>query len=283
VLEQPVSRRHFLAGTGALAVATLVDLDLLAGTADASSKALSALTVSIDPYASPRPQRIAMVLYQGAKSLSGPALQVALAPPGSNEATVYRTKLSKASLPDAKGIYLLEPTLAQAGNWTGVALVQGKKVPFALQVKAKAEVPTVGTPAPRAASPTTANALGVQPICTRHPVCPLHSVSLADVVGAGKPVAVMFATPALCQFARCGPVLDQLLKIRGAYQDRIAFVHVEIYRSNKGTDVAPTVAAWNLPGEPWLFTIDGKGVVKDRLDGAFGRDEMKQALDALLV
>ena len=107
--------------------------------------------------------------------------------------------------------------------------------------------------------------------------------SLSSLVGAGKPIAVMFATPALCQTATCGPVLDALLSIRKPYEDRVAFVHIEIYKSNKGVDVAPTVAAWNLPGEPWLFTVDGQGTVKSRLDGAFGRDEMKQALDALVA
>ena len=113
------------------------------------------------------------------------------------------------------------------------------------------------------------------------PPCPLHAQSLSDVIGAGKPVAVMFATPALCQTATCGPVLNQLLSLRKAYADRVTFVHVEIYRSNKGATVAPTVAAWNLPGEPWLFTIDGRGTVRGRLDGAFGRDEIRQELDAL--
>jgi hypothetical protein len=121
----------------------------------------------------------------------------------------------------------------------------------------------------------------VKPICTRTPKCPLHDVSLATVIGAGTPVAVMFATPALCQSQYCGPVLDELLDIRAPFADAVTFVHVEIYRSNRGADVAPTVAAWGLPSEPWFYTIDPAGTIVGRLDGAFGGDEMRSQLEAL--
>jgi hypothetical protein len=115
------------------------------------------------------------------------------------------------------------------------------------------------------------------------PACSLHTVSLADAIGKGRPVAVLFATPALCQTRYCGPVLDELLKLRKRYQDQITFVHVEIYRDNRGADLAPTVQAWNIPFEPWLFTVDGAGTIRGRLDSAFGRDEISPLLDALVT
>jgi len=59
----------------------------------------------------------------------------------------------------------------------------------------------------------------------------------------------------------CGPVLDELLDVRTAYQDRITFVHVDIYKSLRGTVQSPTVRAWKLPTEPWLFTVDGAGTI----------------------
>jgi len=121
----------------------------------------------------------------------------------------------------------------------------------------------------------------VKPICTRRPQCPLHEVSLADVIGTGTPVAVMFATPALCQSMYCGPVLDELLAVRSRYEDRITFVHVEIYASTTGATLAPTVAAWGIESEPWLYTVDGTGTIVGRLDGAFGREEIVAQLDDL--
>src|SRR5262249_30995851 len=135
----------------------------------------------------------------------------------------------------------------------------------------------------RAASPTSADPLGVNPICTRSPVCPLHTVSLASVIGAGKPVAAMFATPARCQSQYCGPVLDEMLRVMPSYEGRITFVHTEIYQSLTGTALVPTLAAWRITTEPWLIGIDGAGTVKARLDGAFGGNEIKRLLDALLA
>jgi len=66
------------------------------------------------------------------------------------------------------------------------------------------------------------------------------------------------------------------------YAERVRFHHVEIYRSNRGADVAPTVAAWGLPSEPWIYTIDGDGIIRGRLDGAFGSEEIAANLDALV-
>jgi hypothetical protein len=279
-----MSRRGFLAATGGIALAAAIHLDVLSGEAAAASTALSALRISIDPYVSTQPQRIGIVLYRGAKPLAGPAVKIAFVPPGGTQATALDAKLHKAGIPGGRGVYVTQPVLDRPGNWTGIALVQGKKVGFVLPVEANPAAPASGSAAPRAASPTTADPLGVKPICTRNPVCPLHTTSLSDVIGTGKPVAVMFATPARCQFAICGPVLDQLLTVRKDYTDRVTFVHVEIYKSNTGTDHVPTVDAWNglAEGEPWLFTIDGTGIIRGRLDGTFGRDEVRAQIAAIV-
>ena len=59
-------------------------------------------------------------------------------------------------------------------------------------------------------------------------------------------------------------------------------VHIEIYQKSTGTALVPTVEAWKLPSEPWLFGIDATGTVQSRIDGAFGGTEMKALLDALV-
>jgi hypothetical protein len=237
--------------------------------------------LSSDLYSSTEPQRLAFAIARGPNFASGAPAQVALAPPGTDEGQVYETKLHRDGLPKGRGVYVAEVTLNQPGVWNALALTRGKRVPFAIDVKPSPEAPAVGSAAPRAASPTRADTLGVTPICTRKPQCPLHTVSLSDVIGAGKPVAVMFATPALCQSMYCGPVLDELLDIRDPFADAVTFVHVEIYKSNKGADLSPTVEAWALPSEPWFITIDGAGTITSRLDGAFGGDEMRTNLEAL--
>jgi hypothetical protein len=280
-----ISRRGFLAGTAgvALAAATATVTAGPAGALLGSAKntAISPLVLSSDLYASSEPQRFVFAIARGPKFASfGPA-QVAFAPPGVNQADVLDTNLYKEGLPKGRGIYAVDTVFPVAGDYKAAAIVGGKKVPFAITVKKAAEAPVVGAHAPRTASPTTASAMGVNPICTRVPACPLHDISLSDVIGTGKPVVAMFATPALCQSQYCGPVLDELLDLMAPYRDKMAMVHVEIYTSNRGATQAPTVEAWGLPSEPWLFAIDGNGVIKTRLDGAIAENEIKAALDNL--
>ncbi len=289
--SDPVSRRAFLAGTAglgagvALATATA---GLTAGTAGAllpTQKAkLAAGRLSTDLYASPDPQRFVFAVFRGSRPASlGPG-QVVIVPPGAADGTVFDTELFKDGLPKGKGIYVTEAIFPVAGIYTAVALVQGSKVPFAVQVNESAVAPVVGTAAPTAASPTPTDTLGVDPICTRKPRCSLHDVSLSQVIGNGRPAAVMFATPALCRSQYCGPVLDQMLGVMAPYaQQGVQFAHVEIYASNRGATLSPTVEAWGLPSEPWLFTVDGAGIIKERLDGAMATNEVTAALDRLVA
>ena len=285
-VSREISRRGFLAGTAGLALAAAT-APALAGPAGAllnvKNTAISPLVLATDLYASPNPQRFVFAIARGSKYASfGPA-QVAFAPPGVTQADVLDTNLYKDGLPKGRGIYVVDTVFPVAGNYKAAAIVGGKRVPFAIAVKGAAEAPIVGAAAPHAPSPTPSNPMGVNPICTRTPACPLHDVSLSDVIGTGKPVAAMFATPALCQSQYCGPVLDELLELKDAYADKITMVHIEIYTSNRGATQAPTVAAWNLPGEPFFFAIDGSGVIKTRLDGAIARSEIKAALDGLVA
>jgi hypothetical protein len=277
---EPVTRRAFLAATGGMVVAAAV-----AGPASAvlsaKNTALSPILASQDLYASPEPQRLAFAIYRGSRPSFAPA-KLALAPPGATEGTVYATTLRREGLPKGHGVYVADVPLTTEGNWNALAITGGKRVPFAVPVSAQPAAPAIGAAAPRAASPTKTDPLGVKPICTRTPSCPLHTASLSDAIGTGRPVAVLFATPALCQSQLCGPVLDELLKIKRPYEDRVTFVHVEIYRSSTGVEQSPTVEAWGIRTDPWLYTIDGAGTVVGRLDAAFDRDEMTAQLDALV-
>lgn len=283
---EPVSRRTFLTATGGLVVAaagvSAAGLSA-AGASPTKSPPISPLVLSSDLYASPEPQRLTFALAKGRRYASFAPAKVALAPPESSDGTVYATELHKQGLPKGRGIYVADVVLPTEGAWNALAITGGKRVPFAIQVKPQAEAPVTGAAAPNAPSPTTVDPLGVKPICTRRPACPLHDQSLSDVVGTGRPVAALFATPALCQSQYCGPVLDELLKIMPGYRDRVTFVHVEIYRSNRGVALSPTVEAWGLPSEPWLYGIDGTGTITGRLDGAFGGDEMTDLIDTLVT
>jgi hypothetical protein len=285
-----LSRRAFLGG-GLAAAGGLLVAGAFPGVAGAasSSQDLAPLVLSSDLYASPNPQRLVVALARGGSRgiqfVSGPSAQFRFQAPKdapSTAATPWtKAPLDRAGLPKGRGVYVSSPVLATAGVWKAWVRSQGETVPFAIQVNAAPVAPNVGQPAPTAPSPTTADPLGVSPICTRKTPCPLHAQSLSTVIGAGKPVAALFATPARCSSQYCGPVLDELLAVMAPYQDRITFVHIEIYQALTGTAHVPTVDAWRLPSEPWLFGIDGSGVIRARIDGAFGGTEMQTLLDSL--
>jgi hypothetical protein len=202
---------------------------------------------------------------------------------GSTEwAQPQRTAFDRAGLPKGRGVYIARPVLDSTGTWQVQAKAQGQTVNFSIAVNPSPATVVPGVAAPRDPSPTTTDTLGVDPICTRDPACPLHTQSLSTVIGAGKPVAALFATPARCQSQYCAPVLDEFLDTIKSYRDQIVPVHIEIYQKATGTALVPTVEAWKLPSEPWLFGISGDGIVQSRIDGAFGGTEMKALLDALV-
>ncbi len=154
-----------------------------------------------------------------------------------------------------------------------------------VQVMAADEVqqPLVGSPLPSAITPTLQQTFDVNPICTRTPTCPFHEVNLADVIGTGRPVAVLLATPAYCRTTACGPILDILIEVAGG-RDDLVVIHSEVYKDPKSvTDLADAVLAplpetYDMTFEPCLFVTDSAGELVVRGDIVVDRTEMQEML-----
>jgi hypothetical protein len=89
----------------------------------------------------------------------------------------------------------------------------------------------------------------------------------------------LFATPALCQSRVCGPVVDVAEQVKSQYGDKADFIHMEIYKDNdlnKGP--RPQFTAYGLRNEPILFAIDKRGMIADRLEGAYSVGELDAAV-----
>jgi hypothetical protein len=190
-----------------------------------------------------------------------------------------------------RGYYPLLFTPPAPGSYSVVTELDGKPVTAAFEAITadRMPVPGPGAPMPDVHTPTTADHHGVSPICTREPACPLHSVDLADARTSGKPIALLVATPAYCQVAICGPVLDVLLDGRKPFGDDLVSIHAEVYRSAKQVEadpsnapLAPALDALHLTFEPCLFLIQPDGRVVKRLDTIFDAVELRQELTALV-
>jgi hypothetical protein len=185
---------------------------------------------------------------------------------------------------DVTGVYHAEIELPGPGRWllltvtrAGEQLLGGAA---AVNVRKRSPVLAIGDRAPRIHTPTLASVGGdVTKIDTRVPPSRLHDVDLFDVVGR-RPVALLFATPALCRSRVCGPVADEAVQLQTAYGDRMAFIHNEVYVDNDPSKgLRPQLRAFGLASEPWLFVIDRHGRVAARLEGAFGIDEFREAIE----
>ena len=179
-------------------------------------------------------------------------------------------------------------TPAAPGYYTAVTTVDGTEVETSFQVVAEDAIviPRPGEPFPAVPTPTVDDARGVDPICTADPECPLHAVDLTSVLGTG-PVAALVSTPAFCQTAICGPVLD-ILEAASTTTPDVTFIHIEVFASaeeveEKGPEatLAPAVEALELPFEPCLFLIAADGTLQRRLDVIFDEVELANGLAQL--
>lgn len=161
--------------------------------------------------------------------------------------------------------------------------VAGDPTPFLLFDADEIAIPTVGRALPAFDTPTTADARGVDPICTRlDGACPFHDVTLTEALALGKPVVYLVGTPAHCQTATCGPGLEFLIAAAEQYADVATFVHAEVYADPEATAVAPAVTALALEYEPVIFVTDAAGTITRRIDIVWDATELETILAAAL-
>ncbi len=175
--------------------------------------------------------------------------------------------------------WAFEAQVAEPGFYT-LQVDDGPADGLGVQINdpAQVAVPLTGQPLPPFDTPTVGDGRGVNPICTRDPVCPLHELTLTEALATGKPVAYLIGTPAYCQTGVCGPVLDFLLTARDKFGDKIAMVHADIYTDNSIKTVSPAVLAYQMDYEPALFIANASGIIVERLDAVWDADELDLAL-----
>jgi hypothetical protein len=186
-----------------------------------------------------------------------------------------------------KGIYETRVPLSKPGLWAALVLTHTPQGWLAgltqFVVRKSSDIPTVGQLPPRIHTPTAASVGGdLAKIDTRVPPDDMHRVDFASVIGR-RPVALLFATPALCQSRVCGPVTDIVFQLEHEFTSRVTFIHNEVYVDNDtAKGLRPQLLAFHLQTEPWLFTFNREGRVAARLEGAFGTRDAHQAIEAAL-
>jgi hypothetical protein len=212
--------------------------------------------------------------------------------------------------------YVAYPNFDKPGNW-GVeiqVLLPGQTSPTTskqrLQVLPSSSVPNVGSPAISAKTLTVKDVPDVAQLSSGPKPDPaMYQISLDQALKSGKPTALLFATPAFCRTATCGPSLDVMQGLQKTYGDKVNFIHVEVYKypfdqsvnqqaqieaqatkenrqlteQEARTGLADAMIAWRLQSEPWLFLIDAKGTVAGRYEGGITKEEIGPALEKLIA
>jgi hypothetical protein len=188
-----------------------------------------------------------------------------------------------------RGLYLAQVSFARAGRWGIEILAQHQSdgsrdvARTALTVLDIPHTPAVGSLAPPSRNLIANDVKDLRQIDTSaRPDPRLHQVRIADAIDQGKPQLIVFATPQFCTSRMCGPVVDIVRTLLPAYGKRVAFTHHEIWQDFAEKKVFPTVEEWRLITEPWIFVVDGRGIIRAKFEGLVTARELEGALQQAL-
>ncbi len=235
------------------------------------------------------PQRVLVALLGEGDNdfLGGEAVAATIeftAPDGGATSEVAGQWLSTNSAP--LGLYVARFTFDEAGRWEVSVKSEGDDGPRTLvDVFEESVAPEAGDPAPRSKTPTATGDDDLAAITTDlEPDASLYQLSIDEAVTNGKPTVIVFATPAFCQTALCGPTLE-IVKEATSGRDDLNIVHVEPFeleQARAGTlVVVDTMAEWRLATEPWVFVVDADGLISASFEGILGAEEIRAAIEAL--
>ncbi len=184
---------------------------------------------------------------------------------------------------DPTDIYVANVDLPEAGRYwlvaePGADPIQGVGT---IDVRETAMTPAVGSKAIPSDNPTLADAPAAEITTADPPDTGLLQYSVADSLAEGVPFVLAFATPKYCTSRTCGPTVQTVERVASRFASSpMRFIHVEIYKDNdpkKG--VNQWVKEWNLPTEPWVFVVDGDGVVRSKFEGSVSVAELSSAVE----
>ena len=204
------------------------------------------------------------------------------------------------TIQDERGMYILDVDLPEAGVWgaeftTAAPGSAAETVRLTFEVHDTSPTVAVGARAPASDTPTLDDVGGdIAQISTdTDPVPAFYSTSVADALAAHKPFVLVFATPKFCTSAQCGPTLDRLKSVAGAHPD-VTFINVEPYKlkvvdgqlqpdldANGALQATDITNQWGLLAEPWIFAVDGDGIVRGSYELIVSDAELDAALESL--
>ncbi len=194
-----------------------------------------------------------------------------------------------------RGMYAGELEFDRAGTWrVEIEVAAQDDVPavaeLIVEVRESTSAPDVGDAAIRSVTRTLEDVGSLEELSTGSQQDEdLYRTTLAAAIDSGMPTVVVFASPAFCTNAVCGPQVEVLKELKDLYKDEANFVHVDFYDNPHEIQgdldrarISPAVTEWSLPSIEWTFVIDGDGTVTARFEGFATLSEVEAALKPLL-
>ncbi len=202
------------------------------------------------------------------------------------------------AIKDVRGEYVANVDFPSAGDWKAVFITEApgaakEAIGVAFQVVADGSAVAVGERAPASKTPTATDVGGdLRMLSTdTSPDPAFYRVSVADALAAKQPFLLVFATPAFCKSAQCGPTLDLVKSVAATSPSTVAFIHVEPYQlkwaegrlqpvldANGQLQSVESVNEWGILSEPWVFAVDRNGIVRGSFEGVVGEAELQAVI-----
>jgi hypothetical protein len=233
-------------------------------------------------------------------------VQAVYFPPGQQEGEVRQTATAhfvRWPPPGERGVYVTEldfdvvgeATGSQSGLWElQITTTTDDGTPIeaktAVSVKEESATPGIGDLAPASETPTAQEVENLSTISSADAPDPeLYQLSIREALETDKPLVVVFATPAFCVSATCGPQVEMVSQVKEQHQGEANFIHVEVFQDphliqggRPTGGLAPVVQEWGLPTEPWTFIIDREGRVHAKFEQFTPAKEIEAALQEVL-
>ncbi|MDA1128016.1 MAG: hypothetical protein O2913_04860 [Chloroflexi bacterium] len=194
-----------------------------------------------------------------------------------------------------RGVFSAEVDLDVAGFYEiDVVSTSSDGTPIFAQasfnLKETSSTPAIGAPAPASVTHTGAEVDDLSHITSSpEPDPDLYEISIHEALQQDKPLVIVFATPAFCVSATCGPQVGELTKVKEKLGDQVNYIHVEVFENphlleggRPSGDLVAAVEEWGLPTEPWTFIVDRDGLIYDKFEQFTTAEQLEEALQEIL-
>lgn len=118
----------------------------------------------------------------------------------------------------------------------------------------------------------------------------LYRYSIAEAVERDRPFVVVFASPAFCTNAVCGPQVEVVSELREQYSADADFIHVDLFQNPQEIqgDLSRAVESelleeWGLVSQEWTYVIGADGRVTARFENFVGTGELTEAIESAIA